>query len=59
MLIFVNLNIDPKDRQSEKDTIIDQTRQLKAINHDFDFDGDFLGLMSKGDHSGTHLLSIQ
>lgn len=35
MLIFVNLNIDPKDRESEKDTIIDQTRQLKAINHDF------------------------
>ena len=35
MLIFVNLNIDPKDRESEKDTIIDQTRPLKAINHDF------------------------
>ena len=26
---------DPKDRESEEDTIMDQTRQLKAINHEF------------------------
>ena len=32
MLIFVNLNIDPKDKESEEDTIIDQTQQLLIMN---------------------------
>ena len=33
MLIFVNLNIDPQDMESEEDTNVDQTHQFLAYNN--------------------------